>query len=95
MEIIKTCPLNHKCEYIKKEKIYRCVGYVKLIGKDPQSNKEYDEYACSLFEWNPILQIENSQEVSQATASIQSFRNNLIKSLQTMINKKEGYNELV
>lgn len=76
----RSCPLGGVCQEIKDNTLHRCVGYVKLIGKDPQSEKTYDEYKCALLEWLPILLIENAQTNRGQTAATESFRNEMVKS---------------
>ena len=94
MEIEYTCPLGHKCETAKDNKLYRCRWYIKVQGKNPQNEELLDEFRCA-YEWGVMLQIENTQRVNQLGASIESFRNemvnqntNFITGLQNVINKK-------
>lgn len=76
MDVIIECPLGGKCEHIKDNKRHRCAWYTKLIGKDPQSLKEIDEWACAMA-WIPIMMVENTQRVRGMTAATESFRNNM------------------
>ena len=87
-EIEITCPLKSRCEYQKKDVIYRCAWYIKIVGKDPQSEKEFDEWRCAIA-WQPIIGLENAQKVNQQTHSIDSFRNNLIKSITQLTDKRK------
>jgi hypothetical protein len=52
-----SCPLGSCCEEIKDNTLTRCAWYTKLIGKDPQSNKDIDEWRCSMA-WIPLLLVE-------------------------------------
>jgi hypothetical protein len=57
---------------------HRCVHYMHVIGKHPQSGKDVDNYDCA-FKWLPILTIENTQQTIHLAAAIESERNELIK----------------
>ncbi|MDH5179771.1 MAG: hypothetical protein OEZ39_07400 [Gammaproteobacteria bacterium] len=76
MDIVMTCPLGNECETIKDNKLHRCRWFVKIRGKDPQSDELIDEFRCSM-EWMPLLQIEHSLFERQTGASIESFRNEM------------------
>jgi hypothetical protein len=69
------CPLNNfePCKQLD------CAWFLKIAGKDPQSQKEIDEWGCSMA-WLPILMIENSQMQRQTGAAVESFRNEMVKS---------------
>lgn len=76
-------------EKVKEDKngepyIERCPLYVKLRGKDPQSEKEIDEWGCAIA-WLPVLLVENSQEARQAAAAIESFRNEMSRQNDEML----------
>ena len=58
-----------------------CAWFMKVRGKDPQSEKEIEEWGCSMA-WLPILSIENSQQQRQTGAAIESFRNEMVKNNQ-------------
>lgn len=79
VETILNCPLGHKCQEIKDDKIYQCAWYVKLAGLNPNTGEEIDEYACAIY-WNPILMIENSRQQKSTSAAVESFRNEMVKS---------------
>jgi len=72
------CPLGSVCQEIRDGKIYRCAWFTKLVGKDPQSNKEYDEEGCAM-QWLPILLVENAQTNRGQTQAIESFRNEMVQ----------------
>lgn len=82
MDIIIECPLGGRCEEIRDNKQYRCAWYTKLVGKDPQSNKEIDEWACAMA-WMPVMMVENAQRVRGMTAATESFRNESVKGQNT------------
>lgn len=84
-EIVMTCPLGSECEEIRNDKdnvpkIHRCMWYTKVIGTDPQnSNKEYDDWKCAIA-WMPILQLEVANINRVGTATLASFRNDVVMS---------------
>lgn len=71
------CPLNgfNPCKQLE------CAWFLKIAGKDPQSEKEIDEWGCSMS-WLPILLIENSQQQRQTGAAVESFRNEMVQANQ-------------
>lgn len=85
MDVVYTCPLGSECETAKDNKIYRCRWFVKLVGNDPQTGNPIDEYRCSQ-EWQVIMNVENTQQVKQTGASIDSFRNEMKKDNIAMLN---------
>ncbi len=82
MKIKQTCPLGNDCETIKDNQIYRCRWYIALKGKDPQSEKEIDEWGCAMS-WLPILLVENAQTNRGQTQALESFRNEVSKGQNT------------
>jgi len=69
------CPLHQK----PTEKVcHKCPLWILVRGKDPQSEKEVDHWACSLA-WLPMLIIENSQQQRATGNAIESFRNEMVK----------------
>lgn len=82
MEIKLICPLGSECETAKNDVIYRCAWYVKLRGKDPQSEQEIDEYRCAM-QWMPLLQVEHSLFERQTGAAVESMRNETVEAVKT------------
>ncbi len=78
MEFKYVCPLGGKCEEIRDNALTRCAWYVKLVGKDPQSEKELEEWRCAIA-WLPVMQVEVAQTNRGQTEAIVSFRNETIK----------------
>jgi len=72
------CPLGSRCEEIKDGALMRCAWYVKLIGKDPQSEETYDEWRCAIA-WLPIMQVEVAQTNRGQTEALCSFRDETLK----------------
>lgn len=81
MDIVYTCPLGSECETAKDGKIHRCRWFVKIRGKDPQSEQELDEFRCAM-EWMPVLQIEHSLFERQTGAAVESMRNESVTASQ-------------
>ena len=77
------CPLGSKCEYINDDKeAVRCAWYTKLVGKDPQSTKEIDEWGCAMS-WLPVMLVENAQMQRGVRQATESFRNEMTKGQDT------------
>jgi len=66
------CPLNGfaPCKELD------CAWFVHILGKDPQTNMEKDEWGCAVA-WLPILLVENAQVERQTGAAVESFRNEM------------------
>ena len=75
------CPLGAKCEEVKHENgkavIYRCPWYVNVLGKDPNTGKDFDHWQCSIA-LLPMLMINTANEVRQGAAATESFRNEMV-----------------
>lgn len=69
-EPTKTCPLGHEC--------YRCLWLVTLRGQNPQTGEEVDRRECALTAI-PLLLVENAQQGRQTAASVESFRNEMVR----------------
>ena len=81
---MKKCPLlNKKC--IENE----CMFWTHLLGRNPQTNAEVDEYNCAIS-LLPILLIENARNVSQASAAVESFRNESTQFTDKLISGLKG-----
>ena len=59
-----------KVECIKHE----CAQYINVIGLNPQTGQEVNQWDCS-HSWTPLLLIENSQQQRQTGAAVESLRN--------------------
>ena len=75
LEVKNNCPLNNfnPCKKID------CGWFIQIRGTNPQTGEEQDEFGCAIA-MMPLLLIENSQQTRQAGASIESFRNEMVKS---------------
>ena len=83
------CPLGSDCERTTPDgKIERCRWYLKVIGKDPQSEKEYDQFDCAI-NWAIILLLENTQVNRSQVETTSSFRNEMVKQNQQVISPEK------
>ena len=87
----KTCPFNGKDT---SKVCYKCPLWVQVRGKDPQSDKEVDHWACS-FAWMPMLLIENSQMQRQTGAAVESFRNEVVEANDSTLRVLSAANGLL
>lgn len=74
IESKSNCPLDNfnPCRQLD------CAWFMKIRGKDPQTNNEIEEWGCSMA-WLPVLMIENSQQQRQTGAAVESFRNEMVR----------------
>lgn len=68
-----TCPLLQGACIESK-----CKFWVHLLGKDPQTGKDVDDWECAIS-WIPILLVEVAKETRQGAAATESFRNEVVK----------------
>jgi len=94
LEVELTCPLGSTCEEVKDDKIHRCRWYTKVIGKNPQSEEQIEEWNCAIA-WLPILQVETSQTNRGQTSALESFRNETIKGQKTFNTLVQQRNNLL
>ena len=95
IEVEFFCPLGSTCEEVKDGVIKRCAWYTKMIGLDPNTGKEVDDWACSIS-WMPMLQVEMSSTNIGQTQALESLRDETVKG-QAEFNemvKKKGNNIL-
>jgi hypothetical protein len=67
------CPLIQK-----KCKEHGCKFYIQVMGKNPQTGQDVNEWNCAIT-WLPMLLIEGSQQTRHTGAAIESFRNEMVK----------------
>ena len=65
--------------------LVRCPLYLKLRGTNPQGG-EVDEWGCAIS-WVPILLLENAAKINQLGAAIESFRNEMVRQNNEMLEK--------
>jgi hypothetical protein len=68
------CPLDG----FKPCRELECAWFIKIVGKNPQTGADIDDWGCSIA-WMPILTIENSQQQRQTGAAVENFRNEMVK----------------
>ena len=78
LEVEFFCPLGSECESVSDNKIKRCAWYTKMVGLDPNTGKEVDDWACAMS-WMPMLQVEMSSTNRGQTEALESFRNETVK----------------
>ena len=67
------------CPLVKGEcKQMQCSWFTQVRGTNPNTGQQVDEWACAIT-WLPVLLIENSQQQRQTGASVESFRNEMVK----------------
>jgi hypothetical protein len=77
MDIKITCPLGSQCEEIKDNQMHRCAWYTKLVGKNPNTGEDVDDWSCAIA-FMPMLQIEMANTNRGQTAALESFRNETV-----------------
>jgi hypothetical protein len=78
LEVEFFCPLGSTCEEAVDGVIKRCAWYTKMVGLDPNTGKEVDDWACAMS-WMPMLQVEVSSTNRGQTKALESFRNETVK----------------
>lgn len=62
---------------------HRCAHYQQMLGVNPQTDEPLGYWDCA-FNWANILRIENSKEVRQMAAAVESFRNENVGAAQML-----------
>jgi len=75
LEVKDNCPLNNfePCKQLD------CAWFTKIVGTDPNTGKDIEDYGCAVA-WLPVLLIENAQQSRSTGAAVESFRNEMVKS---------------
>jgi hypothetical protein len=67
------------CPLIKKDCIgLTCAWYTRVQGVDLNTGNQVDSYECAIS-WLPMLLVENSGQQRQTGASVESFRNEMVR----------------
>lgn len=67
------------CPLVKKECLGDgCMFWVHMLGKNPQTGNEVDEWDCSI-RWLPMLLVENARRTLSVQAATESFRNEVVQ----------------
>ena len=72
---------------------HRCRLWTHIIGVDPNTGQEVNAYGCA-DEFRNKLIIETSQQTRQAGAAIESFRNEMVKRNDLMLQLTVNGHEL-
>ncbi len=82
------CPLIQK-----KCKEHKCKFYIQVMGKNPQTGQDVNEWNCAVT-WLPMLLIEGSQQTRQTGAAIESFRNEMVEANKNpLLNFQQNNND--
>ena len=87
------CPL-HNFEPCKQ---LDCAWFTKIAGKNPQGQKEVEEWGCAVT-FMPILMVANTNSNTRTQAAVESFRNIMVKQqeeLLTLAEKNEIKTKLI
>jgi len=68
------CPLHQKDT---SEVCHKCPWWCRVVGKNPQSNEQIDDWRCAVA-LLPMLLVENAQVTRGTTAAMETFRNGMI-----------------
>ena len=72
--------MNQKiiCPHYKKPCLeHGCTHYVQLLGNDPQTGEEHNNFICADLAQITIA-LEANKEIRQLAAAIESFRNEMV-----------------
>jgi hypothetical protein len=94
LEVEFFCPLGSTCEEAVDGVIKRCAWYTKMVGLDPNTGKEIDDWACAMS-WMPMLQVEMSNTNRGQTQALESFRNETVKGQKEFNKIVKKRNELL
>ena len=73
------------CPFLKEECVgSKCMLWTHVLGANPATGQPIDHFDCAIT-WIPMLLIENSLEERKTGASVQSFRNEMVKSNGTLL----------
>lgn len=54
-----------------------CKRFIQVDGRNPMSGEHVSRWDC-VDNWMPLLMIDNTQQVRQTAAAIESFRNEMV-----------------
>lgn len=73
------------CPLIKADcKEHACKWYAHILGADPQTGAQVDKWAC-VVEFVPMLMLEQTQQLRQAGAAMESLRNENVTLGQSLV----------
>jgi|TARA_R100000406_G_scaffold11574_1_gene7514 hypothetical protein len=74
------CPL-HNFEPCKQ---LDCAWFTKIAGKNPQGQKEVEEWGCAVT-FMPILMVANTNSNTRTQAAVESFRNKMVSQQEELL----------
>ena len=74
------CPL-HNFEPCKQ---LDCAWFTKIAGKNPQGQKEVEEWGCAIT-FMPILMVANTNSNTRTQAAVESFRNKMVSQKEELL----------
>ena len=80
MEVKENCPLNgfDPCKKLD------CAWFTKIAGKNPQGQKEIEEWGCAVT-FMPILMVANTNSNTRTQAAVESFRNKMVSQQEELL----------
>ena len=75
------CPL-HKID--SSEVCHKCPWWMRVIGKNPQSEELIDDWRCAVA-LLPMLLIENAQQSRATGAAVETLRNGLVSGISDAV----------
>jgi len=73
------------CPLIKDDCVQlKCSWFTQVRGKNPNTGEEVDQWGCAMT-WLPVMLIENAKESRQTGASVESFRNEMVRANQAAL----------
>ena len=74
------CPLHNfePCKHLD------CAWFTKIAGKNPQGQKEVEEWGCAVT-FMPILMVANTNSNTRTQAAIESFRNKMVSQQEELL----------
>lgn len=74
LDVQSNCPLNG----FEKCKTTGCAWFIQVRGMNKNTGEDVDEWGCAVA-WLPVLLIENASQSRQTGATVESFRNEMVK----------------
>lgn len=78
---IKKCPFWKKnCDAVCPT----CPLYIKVVGTDNNKDEQIDNFGCALS-WMPVLEINTANQMREAGAATESYRNESVRGNQELV----------
>jgi len=74
LKVQHNCPINNfePCKQLE------CAWFTKLVGKNPQGEKEIEEWGCAVT-MLPLILIDQNVGIRGTQSAVESFRNKMIE----------------